>query len=325
MFHEYMILHLASFVIPATLFMIIALALNLQFGHTGLFNAGLAAFVAVGAYTFGLLTTGFLPESTTHPGHWGPATPMDLIPAALLAMMASALLGVLVAIPVLRLRADYLAIATLALAETVRLVIKEELHLTGGDQTLHGIPRPFGGLIGSTEGWLADGIFMVVAGAVAIIVLIALLRIGRLPWGRALRAVREDEDAAMALGRDAFRLKLTAFGIGCGIMGLGGALYASFSRVILPDQFGAFFTFNAYVIVILGGTGNHRGVVLGSFLFWLFTWATQNAKTYLPDVVGLRLDFITLVAVGLLFVAVILYMPEGIIPEEKYVPATGAS
>lgn len=282
----------------------------------------MAAFLGVGAYTFGMLTTGRVPESITYSGHWGPEAPLDLIVSALVAMLFAGFLGVLVAIPALRLRADYLAIATLALAEIVRLVLKNERHFTGGDQNLLQIPRPFAALVPEGFGWASDGVFVLVVGGVALAVLIVVEYLGRLPWGRALRAVREDEEAAMALGKNAFRLKLTAFGIGCAIMGLAGALLASFQKVLLPDQFAAFATFNAYVVVILGGSGNPRGVVLGGYLFWLFTWSTLQLRVYVPLDWATRIDFINLIVIGLLLILFILFRPEGIIPEKRYVPKT---
>ena len=280
----------------------------------------MAAFVGVGAYTFGMLATGRVPESPTYPGHWGLLVPLDLVLAAIVAMAVSGALGVLIALPTLRLRADYLAIVTLALAEIVRLVLKNERHLTGGDQNLSPIPRPFAGLVPETVGWASDGVFVLVALGVMVGVLLVVEYLGRSPWGRALRAVREDEEAAMALGKDTFVLKLGAFGIGCAIMGLAGVLLASFQRVILPDQFAPFATFNAYVIVILGGSGNNRGVILGGYVFWLFTWGTQQLKAYVPDVLALRIDFVNLMAIGVLLILFVLFLPEGIIPEERYVP-----
>jgi len=318
--YEYAILQLASFVVPGTILVVLSLGLNLQFGRTGLFNAGVAAFVGVGAYMFGMLTTGNVAPDQTYPGHWGPSQPMDLILAALIAMVFSGLLGLLIAIPTIRLRADYLAIVTLALAEIVRLILKNERRLTGGVQNLSLIPRPFAGIVSQDVGWASDGVFLLVAGAIMLLVLLALEFLSRLPWGRALKAIREDEEAAMALGKNTFSLKLQAFAIGCAVMGLAGALLASFNKVILPDQFAPFATFNAYVVVILGGRGNNRGVVLGGYLFWLFTWGTLQVKTYLPDVLALRIDFVNQIAIGVLLVLFILFRPEGIVPEVRYVP-----
>lgn len=304
--------------VPATILVVLALGLNLQWGHTGLFNAGVAAFMGVGAYAFGMLSTGKYANPGVGWYHWGPDQPLDLILSVLGAMVVAGILGILIAIPTLRLRADYLAIATLALGEIVRLVLKNERHFTGGDQTLAFIPRPFAAFV--APGPFSDGVFMGVAVALALGALLVLDYLTRAPWGRDLRAVREDEEAAMALGKDAFRLKLSAFGIGCAIMGLAGALLASFNKVIVPDQFAPAATFGAYVVVILGGSGNNRGVILGCYLFFLFTWTTQQVKAYLPGDVNLRLDYVNQIVIGLLLILFILFRPEGVLPERKYVP-----
>ena len=318
-------LQLAGFVAPATILVVLALGLNLQWGHTGLFNAGVAAFVGVGAYVFSMFATGAVGPGafgSTYPGHWGPTVPTDLVLAALVAMLASGALGVLIAIPTLRLRADYLAIATLALGEIVRLIFKNERHFSGGDQTLPLIPRPFDAFV--PRGPYSDGVFSLVAVGVALGILLLLDFVTRAPWGRNLRAIREDEEAAMALGKDAFTLKLSSFGIGCAIMGLAGALTASFNGVITPDQFVPAATFGAYVVVILGGSGNNRGVVLGGYLFFLFTWTTQQVKGYLPGDINLRLDYVNQIVIGVLLIVFILFRPEGVMPEKKYVPGSKA-
>jgi len=307
--------------IPATILVIAAIGLDLQWGKTGLFNAGVAAFLGVGAYVFAILTTGLSPPSGTNPGHWGPGVPFDLISATLIAMVVAGGLGVLIAIPTLRLRADYLAIATLALAEIVRLILRNERRITGGDTSVNLIPRPFDAII--SRGWMSDGVFILVVVIIAVAVLIVMEALNSLPWGRALRAVREDEEAAQALGKNTFRLKLTAFGLGWGRMGLAGALEASFLGNIVPDIFVPALTFNAFVVVILGGSGNPRGVVLGAYVFALLGWGTQQLRVYvasLSDVLALRLDYINNIVVGLLLVLFILYRPEGIMPEKRYVP-----
>lgn len=300
--------------------MVVALGLNLQWGHTGLFNAGVAAFVGVGAYTFGMLSTGKFADPGVNWYHWGPDQPWDLIAAALVSMAVAGFLGVLIAIPTLRLRADYLAIATLALGEIVRLIIKNERHFTGGDLDLQFIPRPFGAFV--PEGAYSNGVFALVAIGTALGALVILEFLARLPWGRDLHAVREDEEVAMALGKDAFMLKLSSFGIGCAIMGLAGALSASYYTTITPDQFAPAATFAAYVVVILGGSGNNRGMILGGYLFFLFTWATQQIQGYVPSDWTLRLVYVNQMVIGLLLIVIIVFRPEGILPEKKYVPRT---
>lgn len=293
------------------------MGLDIQWGKTGLFNAGVAAFVGIGAYTFGMLSTGQFGDPLIHWSHWGPERPVDLILAVLAAMALAGVLGALVAIPTLRLRADYLAIATLALAEIVRLILKNERSFTGGDQTLAFIPRPFEDIV--PAGWASEGVFVLVVGVIVVFLLFIMLYLSRTPWGRALKAVREDEEAAQALGKNTFILKLGAFGIGCAIMGLAGALLASFQQVIAPDQFAPSTTFLVYVVIILGGSGNAKGVVLGAYVFSLFSWGTQQAKAYLPSGLGLRIDFINQIIIGTLLILFILFRPQGIMREEKYV------
>lgn len=321
---QFVVLQLANYVIPATILVILALGLNLQWGHTGLFNSGVAAFVALGAYIFAMLSTGRFADPVSSWYHWGPAAPWDLVPAALVAMIVCSLVGVLIAVPTLRLKADYLAIATLALAEIIRLIIKNERATTGGDQTIAYIPRPFGGLV--PPGWSSDGVFILVVLAVSFGLLFLMEFLVRLPWGRALKAVREDEEAAMALGKNPFRLKLGSIAVGCAIMGLAGVLSASYGRSVHPDSFPPFLTFTAYVVVILGGSGNPRGVVLGGYVFYLFTWGTQQLRVYVQgfsDALALRIDFINQIVIGLLLVLFIMFRPEGIIPEPKYIPRKG--
>lgn len=301
---------------------ILSLGLNVQWGHGGLFNAGVAAFVGVGAYTFGMLSTGLVPPDPTYgyPGHWGPSQPIDLVPAALVAMLVAGILGILIAIPTIRLRADYLAIATLALAEIIRLGFKNALTITGGDLAISFVPRPFAAY--ASQGWRSDGVFTVVVAAISIIVLVAVEYLTRSPWGRALRAVREDEEAAEALGKNTTLLRLGAFGIGCAIMGLYGALQASWLQVILPDNFLPFATFTAYVVVILGGSGNPRGVILGGYIFYALNWGAQQIKS-LPSTPGWlidRLDYFNLIGIGAILILFILFRPQGILPERKYIP-----
>jgi branched-chain amino acid transport system permease protein len=316
------VLFLANYVAPATILVIMALGLDLQWGHTGLFNAGVAAFVGVGSYTFGMMSTGLRPYDPTYgyPGHWGPGTPQDLIVSALVAMIVAGGLGILIAIPTIRLRADYLAIATLALAEIIRLIFKNAVHFTGGDFALDLVPRPFASFI--PGGYASDGVFAFLVVVILLLLVLAIAYLGRAPWGRNLKAVREDEEATEALGKDTFRLKLGAFGLGCAIMGLAGSLQASWLTVVLPDSFLPFVTFTAYVVVMLGGSGHPKGVVLGGYLFYAFGWIVQQIKSLpnFPSSLGPRVDFLNLAIIGLVLILLVEFRPSGILPERKYIP-----
>ncbi len=317
----------AGYFVPATLLAIAALALNMQWGQTGLFNAGVAAFVGIGAYVFGMFSTGYIAPTLVSgipitPGHWGPPVPVDLILSAVIAMAIPAVIGILIAIPTVNLRADYLAIATLAFAEIIRLVFKNESELTGGDQSLNGIPRPFAAFIPAGSP-LSDFTFLIIAIVVMVGVLVVLNYLYASPWGRSLKALREDEDAAEAVGKSTFLLKLGATGIGCAVMGLAGALTASFARTVSPQDFLPFYTFTVYVIVILGGSGNNRGVIAGAYLFYLFEWGAveiQSLPLGIPSSWATPIIYLQTIIIGLLLILFILFRPAGIIPERKYVP-----
>lgn len=274
------LVELANFLIPAAIFATMALALNLQWGHTGLFNGGVAAFWAIGAYTAAILMTGPAPPSPQYPGHLGGYSQHFLV-AAVVAMLLSAIIGLLIAFPLLRLRADYFAIATLALAEIVRLFLINAQSLTAGTIGIILIPRPLDVFAGGDPG-VSDVSMAALAGMVLLLVFIATEYVTRAPWGRVLRGIREDEEATLALGKNVFWYRLQAFVLGSAIMGLGGAVYAPFIRFISPSQFDPLATFTIYVMVILGGSGRNVGVVFGAFLFYSFDWMSVRAKDFFP-------------------------------------------
>ena len=214
---------LVTFLIPFALLAILALGLNLQWGYTGLFNAGVAGFYAIGAYTAAFLLTGPAPPTPFYSGHIGGFS-KHFVVGVVGAFVFAALGGFLIGILTLRLREDYLAIATLALAEIVRIFLRNGEGVTGGVIGVLRIPRPFDqwGLRGPES----DAALAVLFVGGVLLVLLILEWMTRAPWGRTLRAIREDEEAAQVLGKDTFWLKLQAFTIGCGIIGLAGALLA---------------------------------------------------------------------------------------------------
>jgi len=308
------VIEFVNFLIPVSIFAILALGLNLQWGHTGLFNGGVAAFFGVGAYTAAILMTTKVYPSSFDPGHWGFSLPFGV--AALGAVFMAAFLGLLIAIPILRLRADYFAIATLALAETVRLVITNAEGVTGGRIGIREIPRPFDAFAAGRPA-LSDGYMALLAVGLLMISLLLIEFLTRAPWGRVLRGIREDEEATLALGKNVYKFRLQAFVLGCAFMGLAGAVYASYNTTLSPDGFDALVTFNIYVIVILGGSGNNAGVILGAILFYAFDWVSIRLDDNLTGVLALRFPNIRLMIIGAILVAFIIYRPEGILKERK--------
>jgi len=284
---------------------LLALGLNVQWGMTGLFNIGVAAFFAVGAYVSGLLTAA---PAAGHIGGFDLPIPFGVAAAVLVAGVLALLIGLVTA----RLRADYLAIATIGIAEIVRLTIKTETGLTGGVRGLSGIPRPFDELT-----WIDFEL----AFLLLLIVVVALVYLGleaarTSAWGRVLRGIRENEDAALAAGKDVARMRLQAFVLGACIMGLGGALYAHFISFISPDAFKPMLaTFLVWVMLIAGGSGNNKGALLGALVIWGIWSSTELLTGLLPAELSTRAGAIRVLLIGVLLEVILVARPEGLLSE----------
>jgi len=305
------LLEVLSFASLASIYGLLALGLSVQWGYGGLFNAGVAGFWAMGAFAFALLATP-AEAGTGLPGHAGFALPWVIAAAG--AVLAASALGVAVAWPTLGLRTDYLAIATLGLAEILRLLITHGGGVTGGVFGIANIPRPFRWTdpTSSEAGMAALAVVLLLAA------LVLLEYLGRSPWGRVLKAIREDEDAAEALGKDVRAYKLQAFALGAGVMGLAGVLYAGLLRTIeASTSFTPLETFLVYVMVILGGQGNHKGAVVGAVVVMGFLTVTLRMRAAFPLALQDAVPYLRFVAVGALLIALVLFRPRGLWPEER--------
>ena len=301
---------LAAFVftgIFASIYALLSLGLNLQWGFTGLFNIGIAGFYAIGAYTSAILTT---PASPYHLGGFHLPVPLGMLGA----MLTSGLLAYLIGRPTLRLREDYLAIATIGIAETLRLGLKNEAWLTNGVQGIRDIPRPLEQLVGGAYGRFYLGLLVLCL----VVVYLASERLLRSPWGRVLKAIREDEDVAASLGKDVFRYKMQALVLGAMLMGLGGSFYAHYVKYISPDVFNPLMgTFIVWVMVMAGGSGNNRGVVAGAVLIWyLWSFSEDVVLRLLPPDLATRSGDLRIILIGLVLQAILLKRPQGLIPEK---------
>ncbi len=295
-----MIDYAVFFLVLAGIYAVLTLGLNVQWGFTGLFNFGVAGFFAVGAYATAILTT---PDSPNHLGGFG----LPFLAGVVGAMVAAGLLALLIGLVTLRLRTDYLAIATIGIAEIVRLVFKNEMWLGNGARGIPGIERPLG------EGNLS---YLGLVLAFLALSYAAVQVAHRSPWGRVQRAIRENEAAAAAMGKDAFRFRLQSFVLGSVIMGLGGALYAHFVGFISPDAFEPVFaTFVVWVMLIAGGSGNNRGALLGAFGIWFLWSATEMLTNMLPAEYVTQASAVRLLLIGVLLQVVLLTRPEGLLPE----------
>tara|TARA_B100000579_G_scaffold69581_1_gene52695 strand:+ start:258 stop:1340 length:1083 start_codon:yes stop_codon:yes gene_type:complete len=340
-------LYLMSLLTVGGIYALLALGLNVQWGFAGLFNAGIAGFAAIGAYTYALLTTA---ESRFHYG--GLELPL-LIGDVTAMVLAGAIAGV-IGVICIRLRADYLAIATIGIAEIIKLILKNESDITNGPRGINKIPRTWEhfteerfysnfplSVINSPDGWQ---IFFeniprwwwqpFFAGTIILLVLLIYSLLEKLrtsPWGRMMTAIRENEMAAAAAGKDVTRRRIEAFILGALIMGLAGAFLGQHLRLIEPTQTfdPSKMTFLVWVMLIAGGSGNNKGAILGAFLIW-FVWSTSELFTNgmieilasIFDSVDIsilknRAGFIRMLFIGLLLQFILQRYPKGILPEKR--------
>jgi branched-chain amino acid transport system permease protein len=305
------IAYASFFLVFALLNALVCLGLNVQWGQAGLFNVGVAGFVAIGAYASALLTT---PPSEGHLGGFGLPIPVGWLAAMAFSGAASAAIGALT----LRLRADYLAITTFGVAVIVQLVALNAQALTGGAFGVAFIPRPFDSLAATPA--LYDLANLALAVVVVSAVYLALERLVRGPWGRVLRAIREDERAAMALGKSAARYRLQAFALGGALMGLAGAFGAHFVGFIAPENYTSGLTFQVWTMLIVGGSGNNLGAIIGAALVWaLWTASGLAIADLVPAAFEARAAALRVIAIGVLLASMIVLRPQGLMGEKTTV------
>jgi branched-chain amino acid transport system permease protein len=309
---------LASFGIVGGIYAIFALGLNVQWGYTGLLNFGIAGFFAIGAYASALITTsrptGVLADYVDQAIGLNQPFLVGVLGAAILSGLMAALIGLLT----LRLKEDYLAIATIGIAESIRIFFNNERWLANGPEGLIGLPQPLHDLVAPRY---YNFVYLIIVLTFLVLIYIALQRGIRSPWGRVLRAIREDEIMTSANGKDIFRFKMQSLVVGAMVMGIGGALYAHYAAAIQPGVFTPLFgTFVIWAMLTVGGTGNNRGAVLGAFLVWaLWSWSTFVILRIVPASFQTRAPFIRYILIGLVLVIVLLRRPKGIMGEEVQV------
>ncbi|PRX29293.1 amino acid/amide ABC transporter membrane protein 2 (HAAT family) [Orenia metallireducens] len=304
-----MISYLIFFLIICGIYGIMTLGLNLQWGYTGLFNIGVAGFWAVGAYTSAILTKPPVPE---HLGGFN----LPFIVGILAAAVVSGIIAFLIGIPTLRLREDYLAIATIGIAEIIRLIVKNEEWLTNGVRGISGIPKPFHSLLGNAYNFF----YLILVIVVLAIIYFIIQRGIQSPWGRVLRAIREDEEVATTAGKDVFRYRLESLILGAMIMGVGGAIYAHFTSFISPEAFKPMQgTFLVWVMLIIGGSGNSLGALLGALITWSIWSGTEILTSFLPSAITTQAAAFRVILIGVLLEVVLLTKPEGLLGEDPHV------
>lgn len=300
-----------SFLIAGGIYAILYLALNIQWGLGGLFNAGIAGFFAVGAYTSAIFTTQL---SDKHLGGFGLPVPMGLLAAAILAGVT----GWVVAKICVRLKSDYLAMASIGIAEILRLVIVNESWLTNGSFGISQIPRPFDGLV---QGRSADIVFLAYVWVIVAIVYLVCQRLNDSPWGRTLRAIRDNAQSAEAAGKDVNWFRLQTFVIGAAFMGVASGLSAHYFKFLAPSATEPLLvTFLVWVMLMAGGSGNNRGAIAGGLGIWAIWSLTEIFTNRLPPDWISRSSYIRMLLIGLLLQIVLQKFRHGLIPEKSVSP-----
>jgi branched-chain amino acid transport system permease protein len=304
--------------IQAIIFALAAIGLNVHFGYTGLLNFGQAGFLAIGAYALGVTVATF---------------GQSLWLGVIFGLLASVVFALLLGVPTLRLRADYLAIVTIAAAEIIRLTVRSVTFRKtfGGSDGINSFADEFYALNPFTSGvavgpvsFSRDELWMTVVGwsLVAISLLLVFLSM-RSPWGRVLKGIREDEDAVRSLGKNVFAYKIQALIFG-GIMGtLGGFVFALSNQSVQPDNYSPAITFFAWAVLILGGAARVFGPVLGSIIFWFLMIFLNVALSeavragYITIISATQVSQIRFILLGLALMLLMVFRPQGILGDRK--------
>lgn len=298
-----------------------AIGLNVHFGYAGLLNFGQAAFVALGAYGLAITVT---------------VVGLPFWLGLVVGLVAAAILALLLGIPTLRLRADYLAIATIATAEIVRITVRSSSlrEYTGGSTGLTGFSDGFYDLNPLSPGTYGFGPWrfserlswiLIVGWVLVVISSVVVWALMRSPWGRVLKGIREDEDAVRSLGKNVFAYKLQALVIGGIIGALAGFVFALGRAAVQPDLYGTEFTFFAYTVLLLGGAARVLGPIVGAAIFWVVLSLTDNilnqavSAGYVPSVImtGTQVGQVRFMLVGLALMLLMIFRPQGIFGDKR--------
>jgi branched-chain amino acid transport system permease protein len=300
---------------------IIAAGLNVHVGYTGLLNFGQAGFAAIGAYAFAI-------PVATYGWSWYAALP--------LMFACSIVLAAVLGLPTLRLRADYLAIVTIAVAEIIRLFLNSTRFswLTGGSDGRNRFTdffqdlNPFGSRRFTFGAQTVDGyrLFMLLVGwGLVALVSLGIWLLMRSPWGRVIKSIREDEDAARSLGKNVFAYKLQSLAIGGFIGSIGGLMLSAQKQSAQTGEFATTLTFFAYTIIVLGGLAKVKGPIIGTVIFFFIIQFTDNVleqatrNDLVPEWLVDSTNFgqVKYILAGLLLVVLLVFRPQGIFGDKR--------
>jgi branched-chain amino acid transport system permease protein len=289
--------YLIAMGVTAGIYAILALGMNVIWGMAGLVNLGLVGFFAVGAYTSALLTLKL---------GW------PIWAGVLAAMAMTSLVGVLVALITVNLRGDYLAIVTLGFAETMRIVMSNEIWLANGTDGLSGIPGPFRQALGP-HGF--NLLFLGIVVVVTVVLFFMVERLAHAPFGRALRGIRDDEQIVQVAGKNVTLLKVKAFAFGTAAIGLAGALYGHYTSYIAPDLFAPLLTLYVKLSLLSGGLGNNKGAIVGAVMVVFFLEATRFIIPLVPFLSAVQGAALREILIAGALLLVLRFYTRGLVPE----------
>jgi branched-chain amino acid transport system permease protein len=292
-------------------YFILAMGLNIQYGETGILNFAYIGFVAIGAYMTGAVS---MPNSVGTGQHYilglNMPFPFNLLVGGLSAMVVSILVAF---IALRRLRTDYLAMVLISLSLVFYDICNNYVPLFNGADGLYNVPSPLAGVLHLTTNSFTV-VFALVTGAISMIMWWIMSRITRSPLGRTLRAIRDDDGVAAALGKSVFRYKLTSMMIGSFFAGIGGGLIIQFNTSFNPSAWLPGETFVVFAVIIVGGVSNNIGLLVGALVVETMLVHLVAFLPAIPGHPGLILNIAAMVIGGLLMV-MLWFRPQGVVPE----------
>jgi branched-chain amino acid transport system permease protein len=277
-------------VIYVSIYSLLTLSLNVQYGLTGLVNFGMMLFFALGAYASAMVVFHEL----------------NLLLIPVIALAGTVVTAVFVSLPARRMRQEYWALVTFSAQEVFRLVMVNENYIAGGSLGTSGIPRIV------APPWA----FMFVMVALVAIAFLIAERLRTSPFGRIARIIREDELLAASLGRDVYSYQLRMMIVGAVMASTAGIAYAHYITFINPDAFMPVETFTIWTMLTLGGTGNNGGAIMGALLLQTLSVSTRFVAQY-TDMPGELVANLRIIGFGVLLILLIMFRPEGLLPERK--------
>jgi len=305
------ILFLASVIALMGIYALLTLAVNLHYGYAGLLSFGIVGFAAVGAYTYAIVTRGAPVGEDVYLFYFNQPWWVGFLAAGVVTTLFAFIIG----LPTLRVEGDYLLIVTFAFAEVIQDLLSNEGWLTNGTRGFINIHLPFRELIPGRNYTLFLAFLIVVI--VAVVYLIAQ-RLGTAPFGRTMRAIRDNEPAALAVGKSVYSFKMRTFLLGAAICGFAGAMYTWYMTLAMPSIFGMSVTFAAWIALIVGGQGNNKGAIVGAIVLL----GVQQAIKFVsltPDLAPI-ISSVQLIMEGLVLIIILRFWPRGLIPEKSPKP-----